>query len=146
MLKVKHPSRPHNKNIADIFFKAGYIEAWGRGIEKIMDGCKIAGLPEPLIEEFAGGVQVTFYKNIKSKTVTTPVTTPATTPTTTPEEKVLSCISKNNRISKQEIGNLLGVTRDGVSYHIKKLRKKGIIAWIGSPGKGHWEIVKQGQK
>ena len=32
MLKKKHPSRPKNKNIAEIFFKAGYIEAWGRGI------------------------------------------------------------------------------------------------------------------
>jgi len=103
-----------------------------------MDGCKIAGLPEPLIEEFAGGVQVTFFKNKKIKI--------ATTPATTPEEKVFNCISRNNHISKQEIGNLLGITRDGVSYHIKNLRKKGIIAWIGSPGKGHWEIIKHETK
>ncbi|HXL56196.1 MAG TPA: ATP-binding protein [Chitinophagaceae bacterium] len=27
ILKEKHPSHPRNKNIADIFFKAGYIEA-----------------------------------------------------------------------------------------------------------------------
>jgi len=32
MLKVKHPSHPRNKNIAEVFFKAGYIEARGRGI------------------------------------------------------------------------------------------------------------------
>lgn len=146
LLKEKHPSRPHNRNIADIFFKAGYIETWGRGIEKIMEGCKTHGLPQPLFEELAGGVQVTFFKNKKTEVVTTPVTTPATTPATTPEEKVLNCILKNNNISKQEIGNLLGITRDGVSYHIKKLRKKGIIVWIGSPTKGYWEIVKQYKK
>jgi ATP-dependent DNA helicase RecG len=34
----KHPSIPRNRLIADIFFKAGYIEAWGRGIDKIRHG------------------------------------------------------------------------------------------------------------
>jgi ATP-dependent DNA helicase RecG len=58
MLKEKHPSKPHNKNIADIFFKAGYIEAWGRGIAKILLGCQKAHLPEPMIEEAFGGIQI----------------------------------------------------------------------------------------
>lgn len=63
-LKSKHPSRPRNKNIAEIFFKAGYIEAWGRGITKIIDTCKAAGLPEPIIENLAGGIQITLQKDI----------------------------------------------------------------------------------
>ena len=64
MLKIKHPSRPRNKNIAEMFFKAGYIEAWGRGISKILVACQAAGLPEPKIEEYAGGMQITFLKEI----------------------------------------------------------------------------------
>jgi ATP-dependent DNA helicase RecG len=64
MLRTKHPSKPRNKNIAEIFFKAGHIEAWGRGISKIMDACSLAGLPDPLIEEHAGGIQLTFLKDI----------------------------------------------------------------------------------
>lgn len=67
MLKEKHPSHPRNKNIADIFFKAGYIEAWGRGISMIMDTCRKAGLPEPTIEEVAGGMQITFLKDLFSE-------------------------------------------------------------------------------
>jgi ATP-dependent DNA helicase RecG len=47
-LKDKHPSIPRNKIIADIFFKAGYIEAWGRGINKIISGFEEASLPQPL--------------------------------------------------------------------------------------------------
>lgn len=39
-LRLKHPFRPRNKNIAEIFFKAGYIEAWGRGIVKMIEACK----------------------------------------------------------------------------------------------------------
>ena len=69
-LKGKHPSRPRNKHIADVFFKSGYIESWGRGIEKILNTCKSAGLPEPVFEESCGGVQVTFFKNEITESVT----------------------------------------------------------------------------
>lgn len=32
----KHPSHPFNPLIANAFFRSGYIESWGRGIEKII--------------------------------------------------------------------------------------------------------------
>ncbi len=35
-LRGKHPSRPFNPDIANAFFRAGLIEAWGRGIERII--------------------------------------------------------------------------------------------------------------
>jgi ATP-dependent DNA helicase RecG len=53
-LKSKHPSRARNKNVAEVFFKAGYIESWGRGIEKMIDALKGDGLPEPIFEENSG--------------------------------------------------------------------------------------------
>ena len=146
----KHPSRPHNKNIADIFFKAGFIEAWGRGISKITNGFVDAGFPAPVFEEKMGGIMVTIQRKIDVEkndgTVNEEVNkdkTPATTPATTPEETILEYINKNNRISKQEIADLMGITRDGVSYHIKKLRKNGLLEWIGSPSNGHWEIIER---
>ena len=43
-------SMPHNPRIADVFYRHGLMETWGRGIELIMDGCKAAGLPEPTFE------------------------------------------------------------------------------------------------
>lgn len=33
--------------IANTFFRAGFIEAWGRGIEKIKESCREAGNPIP---------------------------------------------------------------------------------------------------
>ena len=36
----KHPSQPYNPLLANAFFRAGYIEAWGRGIEKIAEECR----------------------------------------------------------------------------------------------------------
>lgn len=36
----KHSSKPYNPKLADIFFKSGMIEAWGRGFDKIKEACK----------------------------------------------------------------------------------------------------------
>ena len=43
-----HKSIPYNPSIAKAFYLAGYIENWGRGIQKICDECKKinASLPE----------------------------------------------------------------------------------------------------
>lgn len=63
-LKGEHSSYPRNRNIADVFFKAGYVEAWGRGTNNIIEACKDAGLPEPVIEENQGGISIVFLKDI----------------------------------------------------------------------------------
>lgn len=62
-LKHPHSSRPRNPIIADVCFKGGYIDAWGRGTIKIIDTCKQAGLPEPELKEQDGGFSVTLFKN-----------------------------------------------------------------------------------
>jgi ATP-dependent DNA helicase RecG len=62
-LKRSHSSRPRNPIIADVAFKGGYIDAWGRGTIKILDTCKEADLPEPEMQEQDGGFSITLYKN-----------------------------------------------------------------------------------
>ncbi len=62
-LKRHHISRPRNPIIADICFKAGYIDSWGRGTLKIINSCKEAGLPEPTITALDGGILVTLFKD-----------------------------------------------------------------------------------
>jgi ATP-dependent DNA helicase RecG len=54
-----HSSVPRNPLIADVCFKAGYIDSWGRGIQKITDACLAAGLPRPKFEEAFDGFLVT---------------------------------------------------------------------------------------
>ncbi|WP_233547786.1 ATP-binding protein [Parabacteroides sp. AF17-28] len=49
-LSRSYPSRPHNKLIADVFYKAGFIESWGRGTQRIIDTCIKEGLPAPVYE------------------------------------------------------------------------------------------------
>ena len=54
VLLREHASRPRNKNIADAFFKAGFIEAWGRGMKIIKDSFAAANMPMPTIENRDG--------------------------------------------------------------------------------------------
>ncbi len=62
-LKQAHGSYPRNPLIAQVFYKGGLIESWGRGTIKILEECKKHDLPEPEIKEVGGGVQVILYKN-----------------------------------------------------------------------------------
>ena len=46
-LTEEHASIPYNPGIAYAFFRAGMIEAWGRGIWRITTACETAGNPTP---------------------------------------------------------------------------------------------------
>ena len=46
-LMNKHTSKPYNPNIAYVFYLAGFIESWGRGVEKICNALKAENLPRP---------------------------------------------------------------------------------------------------
>lgn len=55
-LLQKHSSYPRNHNIANVFYKAGFVESWGRGFKKISEEFERAKLPLPMIEGNGGGV------------------------------------------------------------------------------------------
>ena len=63
-LKKQHPSIPRNPIIADVCYKGGFIDTWGRGTLKIINSCKEAELPAPEIKEAFGGFSVTIFKDI----------------------------------------------------------------------------------
>lgn len=57
-----HNSHPRNPLIADCFFDIKFIEQWGTGIERMIQSCSDAGLPEPLFEIKSGDFVVTLKK------------------------------------------------------------------------------------
>ncbi len=58
----------------------------------------------------------------------------------TTQEKILNLIRNNTSITQKEMANILGMTRDGISYNIRILREKGILERIGSTKNGEWKI------
>ncbi len=59
-LFLPHESLPWNPLIANVFFRRGLIERWGRGTIKMAELTMSAGLPQPEIEDAGGCVTVRF--------------------------------------------------------------------------------------
>lgn len=59
-LSKSHPSVQRNPLIAEVFFRAGLIEKWGRGTNRVIAMCRDAGIEPPAFEEIAGAAVVTF--------------------------------------------------------------------------------------
>jgi ATP-dependent DNA helicase RecG len=134
-LKVKHPSQPFNPDIANCFFRAGLIEAWGRGTLKIIKECKKAKISPPDFKYDPPGFVVEFaYPEIKIKK-----------PEVTSEnnaEKVLALIVENGSITIAELIENIGVSARTVKRIIKQLRERNKLERIGSDKSGEWKIVK----
>jgi ATP-dependent DNA helicase RecG len=139
-LTQKHPSRPRNKHIAEAFFRAGYIESWGRGIEKIMTAFKETGLPEPIFEEAWGGVMVTFLKNIYTEEILKGYGLDDRL------IKALLFIKNNESITNKQYQELFNVSKRTASYDLQLLLEKGLIAKVGSTGRGTRYILQRGNK
>jgi ATP-dependent DNA helicase RecG len=62
---------------------------------------------------------------------------------TTPEisEKIIQLIEKNPKLTRRAIADLIGISDNGVKYHLKKLRREGRITHVGPTKKGYWEII-----
>ena len=62
-LMGKHPSNPFNPLLASAFFRAGYVESWGRGIEKMRRECADHDAPAPIFDVSMSGLMLTFKAN-----------------------------------------------------------------------------------
>jgi ATP-dependent DNA helicase RecG len=136
-LKDKHPSRPFNPDVANAFFRAGMIEAWGRGIERILEACRSAGTPEPELRCEPSGMWVEFPFPKGQAGEATQETTQETT-----QERILALLGLEPSITRVELARRVGVTPDGVKYHLAKLKSAGAIRHVGPTKSGYWEILK----
>lgn len=59
-----HDSLPWNPTIADVFYRRGIIETWGRGTLKMAELTEQAGLPRPEFEESPGALLVRFRPSV----------------------------------------------------------------------------------
>jgi ATP-dependent DNA helicase RecG len=63
-LMHEHSSRPYNPDIANAFFRSGYVESWGRGIEIMTEQCSLAKLPPPTITNEGSDFLIVYRKDI----------------------------------------------------------------------------------
>lgn len=139
-LKRDHLSRPRNPLIAEVCYRRGFVERWGRGTQKIVELCVQAGHPEPEFIEQAGAVGVLFFPSgyIAPYRVSHDLTER--------QREVLAILARRSPLSFREIRRSLGqpiaerTLRDDL-LHLKR------TSLIGSKGHGRgaaWFLEKAG--
>ncbi|MCH1939263.1 RNA-binding domain-containing protein [Holdemania massiliensis] len=144
-LMERHRSQPYNPNIANGFFRAGYVETWGRGIEKICEACKNHGVPGPEYKLNLEDIMVKFtplkQPNIlKGQNVL--INDPLNDLIENSLEKiVITVIKENPHVTQAQLAAKLNRSERQIRRVIKELREKSLIERAGSRKSGQW-IVK----
>ena len=149
-----HESVPRNPLIAEVCYKAGYIDSWGRGIEKITEACRQAGLGKPVIKQRTGGVA---FELTKTPPKTPPkkrqkesveiaanakhtVNEHTATMLTNTQSDILRLLKKDNTLTLAEVSNQLGKSISAVKRAARKLRDLGKLEYVGPQKGGHWVV------
>jgi len=161
----KHGSRPCNPEIANTFFRAGEIESWGRGIEKICAALSEQNLNPPEYEQLGDAICTTFHfvepttsestipagsgeelpkevKKLLKNEESSPKNSPKSSPKSSPKysQRIIELIESNKRITTQEIANIIGISKRAVLKKLSAMKNK--VVHVGPSNGGHWEILE----
>lgn len=141
-LMERHRSQPYNPNIANGFFRAGYVETWGRRIEKICEACKEHGVRLPEYTLHMEDIMIKFTplmdsRKEKKQTGTLDGTLDGTLSGTL-EENILSAIRKNSKVTQSQIALEIDCSERKVKRLMKSMQEKGMIERVGGRRSGEW--------
>lgn len=137
-LMRKHASSPYNPNIAHVFYLAGFIESWGRGVEKICAACRKDGVPQPVYTVNPGDIMIQFTAP-EERVVH--VSRKVTDRVTENEKRLLALLAEDPGYTLAQLVERTGVSRKTVAQRLKKLKDEGAIERVGSDRKGYWKIL-----
>ncbi|MEI8141022.1 MAG: ATP-binding protein [bacterium] len=142
-LTEQQASSPFNPDVANAFFRAAYLESWGRGIDLIRNACKERGAPAPLFR-WDNGLWVEFPFPPESKMETIWGTTQETSVKTSVKTSVqiLQMLQATPDMTMADLATQLGKTLRAVEMACAKLTKNGKIRFVGPRKGGHWEVLK----
>ncbi len=78
----------------------------------------------------------------KTTRITSPTTQidPQTTQKTT-RKRILDCLRAEPELTRRELAERIGVTPDGIKYHLRKLKADSTIRRVGSDRAGRWIVA-----
>ena len=136
-LKHVHSSYPRNPLIADVCFKGGLIDSWGRGTVRIIEACKEAGLPEPELTERDGGFLVTLYKDNLTEEQLLRLGFNAR------QVKAVQYVKEKGKITNKEYQEINDISERTASRELSELTKNCIFEQAGSFGAGSYYQLRQ---
>lgn len=131
-LLKKHPSRAFNPAIANAFFRCGEVDAWGRGIGKIVDGAISEKLLPPIFDTSFGGLMVTFYSSPTAQLKEAGIS-----------ERGIQAVEfalRNGRITNTDVQEVAKVSKPTATRILASLSE--YLEVKGTTGKGTYYIVK----
>ena len=139
-LLQRHQSRPYNPKIARAFFRAGYIESWGRGIQKIFEVCNEYGALQPkyvvhlediMLKLAAVSITDKHVLKLDSKAENTAL-----------KMKIVEYLQNQPTATQKELQKALNETRTHIQKIVKELVGEGKIERKGGKRFGYWEVKK----
>jgi ATP-dependent DNA helicase RecG len=134
-LKTTHPSRPYNPDVANTFFRAGLIEAWGRGTIRIIDECKKAKVKVPVFKYDQSGFVIEFELTVNQSSKPLSNVNESTI-----DDKIINLISQKNIITINELARQVQTSKITIERHLQLLRKIKKLKRVGSKKSGKWII------
>ena len=140
-LMKPHKSEPFNPSIANAFYRAGYIEAWGRGIQKICEACRELGTADPEYMVLGNDLTVKFTALESAKVSDVKALKyQSDTLGDTLDGKILALLKEKPSITQNEMATYFGISVPSIKRAMKKLLESGRIVRKGGRRYGHWEI------
>lgn len=137
----KHSSQPHNPDLANVFFKAGMIESWGRGIESVVKACKLANVPSPEWRDEHGGLWVVFPIVRKPTVLVSANRLGEKLGEKLGETRALIILTMqdNPKVTAKQLATILNISTTAVEKHLRYLKRNNHIQRIGAAKGGYWE-------
>ena len=115
------------------------------GVKYHLDKLRAAGVIQRVGSAKGGrwGILKTTQKiNIPTQETTQETGRTAQETEATTQERILVLLRAEPRITRRLLAERLGITPDGVKYHLDKLRAAGVIRHVGATKAGHWKVLK----
>ena len=61
------------------------------------------------------------------------------------QDRIVAHLRNDPTLTRVALSNLVGITPDGIKYHLDKLRRAGRIRHTGPNRKGYWEFLESGK-
>ena len=113
-------SQPRNRNLANIFYRLNYIEAYGTGIPRIYGYYRNTG-KEPAITIVKGAFQICLPNLLYEADI-------QTKPRNSHEQKILKYLEDHKTISKEEAAELIGTKEPRAYIVLRAMAEKGLLS------------------
>ncbi len=129
-----------------MFYKAGFVESWGRGYKKIAEEFERANIPLPTIEETGGGVMAIIQRKTVEEVIAERggnVGNMSEIKLTARQRVIISIIQSKPTVSAKQMSETLSVTSRTIERDLSAMQKAGIIRHEGKDNAGVWVVLER---